>query len=252
MLNKILERKKEEAAQLILPPAADVHRYSFSAALEKPHRTMGLIAEVKKASPSKGLIKENFHPVNIAASYAAGKADCLSVLTDRDFFQGSPDYIEAIKQETELPILRKDFIISHIQVEESFRIGADALLLIAEALDPLLLQELYVHAQELGMDVLVEVHSPQALESVLTKITPSLLGVNNRNLSTFQTNVHQLKEMRGMVPKQSLLISESGISSYEDVELVKSYGAKAILAGESLMRQENQTDAILQLFGENL
>ncbi|MCM3596948.1 indole-3-glycerol phosphate synthase TrpC [Metabacillus idriensis] len=250
MLTKILEKKREEVLSLTIPERTNVSERSFYSALKHSNRKPALIAEVKKASPSKGIIKENFHPVEIAKAYEAGKADCLSVLTDESFFQGHRDFIVEIKKEVSLPVLRKDFIIDHKQVEESRNIGADAILLIGEALEAKELHELYVHAYELGMDVLVEVHSLAVLEKLMSEFTPKILGVNNRDLSTFKTNIHQIKTISTSVPKDTLLVSESGIFTFEDVKTVQQEGAHAILVGESLMRGENQTAAIKALYGE--
>ncbi|MFC0271607.1 indole-3-glycerol phosphate synthase TrpC [Metabacillus herbersteinensis] len=252
MLKRILETKRQEIQTMILPEDKGLEQRSFYEALKTPNRSLGLIAEVKKASPSKGVIKENFNPKNISIAYEKGLADCLSVLTDETYFQGKKEYLTLIKETINLPILRKDFIIDSIQIEESKRIGADAILLIAEAMEPSLLRELYEHATELGLDALVEVHSVPILEKVLREFTPKLLGVNNRNLSTFETNIHQLKDFRKIVPENTLLVSESGIYTVEDLQIVREYGAHAILVGESLMRKENQQLAIEELFGENI
>ncbi|WP_273125951.1 indole-3-glycerol phosphate synthase TrpC [Metabacillus sp. HB246100] len=250
MLDTIIQTKKEEVKSLVLPELRPVDKRSFLHALTTPNRVVGLIAEVKKASPSKGIIKETFHPVEIARAYEKGMADCLSVLTDVSFFQGHRDYLYEIKQHVNLPVLRKDFIIDSIQIEESTRIGADAILLIGEALEPSHLKELYQHAMEVGLDVLVEVHDQDTLEKVLSVITPRILGVNNRNLKTFETNLHQLEKMASIISPDTLLVGESGIHTNEDLKTVQRYGAKAILVGESLMKKENHTLAIKELYGE--
>ncbi|MGM0873989.1 MAG: indole-3-glycerol phosphate synthase TrpC [Bacillota bacterium] len=252
MLNKIIETKKEEIKKLVLPDDEKLPRLSFYDALKYPKRELGLIAEVKKASPSKGLIKENFHPVDIALAYEKGGADCLSVLTDAPYFQGKREYLTEVKKSVNLPILRKDFIIDHIQIDEAKRIGADAILLIGEVLEPSLLKELYQYATELTLDILVEVHDKQTLEQVLKVISPKILGVNNRNLKTFETNIQQLEDMVSYIPKETLLVSESGLYTKEDLNIVHQYGAKAVLVGESLMRKEDQSLAIKQLFGESI
>lgn len=252
MLNKIIETKKDEIKKLVLPDDEKLPHLSFYDALMYPKRELGLIAEVKKASPSKGLIKENFHPIDIALAYEKGGADCLSVLTDAPYFQGKREYLTEVKKSVNLPILRKDFIIDHIQIDEAKRIGADAILLIGEALEPSLLKELYQYATELTLDILVEVHDKQTLEQVLKVITPKILGVNNRNLKTFETNIQQLEDMVSYIPKDTLLVSESGLYTKEDLNIVQQYGAKAVLVGESLMRKEDQTLAIKELFGESI
>ena len=174
----------------------------------------------------------------------------LYLITDNPFFQGKREFLTEVKKTVNLPILRKDFIIDHIQVDEAKRIGADAVLLIGEAPEPSLLKELYYYASELALDVLVEVHDQQTLEAVLKVITPKILGVNNRNLKNFEVNIDQLEEMVTLIPKGTLLVSESGLYTKEDLKLVQQYGAKAVLVGESLMRKDDQTLAIKQLFGE--
>ncbi|ASS71575.1 indole-3-glycerol phosphate synthase TrpC [Bacillus atrophaeus] len=250
MLDKIIAQKKEEVKTIILPEEQIVIRRSFKQALANPNRFIGLIAEVKKASPSKGLIKENFIPDMIAQDYEAAKADTLSVLTDTPFFLGENHYLTDVKRAVSIPVLRKDFIIDSIQVKESKRIGADAILLIGEALDPLKLHDLYTEAQESGMDVLVEVHDELTLERILKVFTPDIIGINNRNLKTFETSVTQTEKIAALVPKDSLLVSESGIGTLEHLQFVKEHGAKAVLIGESLMRQPSQQEAVHALFGE--
>ncbi|MEK5211964.1 indole-3-glycerol phosphate synthase TrpC [Bacillus sp. FSL R5-0603] len=250
MLEKIIKQKKEEVKTLVLPVEQPFEKRSFKEALASPNRFIGLIAEVKKASPSKGLIKEDFVPVQIAKDYKAAKADAISVLTDTPFFQGENSYLSDVKRAVSIPVLRKDFIIDSLQVEESRRIGADAILLIGEVLDPLHLHELYLEAGEKGMDVLVEVHDASTLEQILKEFTPDILGVNNRNLKTFETSVKQTEQIASLVPKESLLVSESGIGSLEHLTFVNEHGARAVLIGESLMRQTSQRKAIHALFGE--
>ncbi|NRF02000.1 indole-3-glycerol phosphate synthase TrpC [Bacillus subtilis] len=250
MLEKIIKQKKEEVKTLVLPVEQPFEKRSFKEALASPNRFIGLIAEVKKASPSKGLIKEDFVPVQIAKDYEDAKADAISVLTDTPFFQGENSYLSDVKRAVSIPVLRKDFIIDSLQVEESRRIGADAILLIGEVLDPLHLHELYLEAGEKGMDVLVEVHDASTLEQILKVFTPDILGVNNRNLKTFETSVKQTEQIASLVPKESLLVSESGIGSLEHLTFVNEHGARAVLIGESLMRQTSQRKAIHALFRE--
>ncbi|AEP91284.1 indole-3-glycerol phosphate synthase [Bacillus subtilis subsp. subtilis str. RO-NN-1] len=250
MLEKIIKQKKEEVKTLVLPVEQPFEKRSFKEALASPNRFIGLIAEVKKASPSKGLIKEDFVPVQIAKDYEAAKADAISVLTDTPFFQGENSYLSDVKRAVSIPVLRKDFIIDSLQLEESRRIGADAILLIGEVLDPLHLHELYLEAGEKGMDVLVEVHDESTLEQILKVFTPDILGINNRNLKTFKTSVKQTEQIASLVPKESLLVSESGIGSLEHLTFVNEHGARAVLIGESLMRQTSQRKAIQALFGE--
>lgn len=249
MLNKIIETKKEEVAQLVLPSVESVNPVSFFNSLKNSKNEVALIAEVKKASPSKGLIKENFDPIGIAKEYENGGADAISVLTDSHYFQGKREYIPAIKKAVSLPILRKDFIIDQQQVLESKRIGADAILLIAEALEASKLYEFYQYATELGLDCLVEVHSSEALEGILSIFTPKIIGVNNRNLKTFEVTLEQTEAITSYIPEGSLFVSESGIFTNDDIKRVKKAGAKAVLVGESLMRAETPSKGISTLFG---
>jgi indole-3-glycerol phosphate synthase len=248
MLNKIIATKKEEIELLTLPPQQDVKPISFLEALKNYTKSIGLIAEVKKASPSKGVIKEDFHPLSIAQGYERGGADAISVLTDRQYFQGASEYLTLIKKEINLPVLRKDFIIENIQIDESKRIGADAILLIAEALEPQKLYELYEYAYENGLDVLVEVHAADSLENILKLFTPKIVGVNNRNLKTFETSLLQTKQISALIPQESIFVSESGIHSKGDLAYVSEAGASAVLVGESLMRAETPEKGIKQLF----
>ncbi|MCY8978896.1 indole-3-glycerol phosphate synthase TrpC [Bacillus halotolerans] len=250
MLENIINQKKEEVKTLILPEEQPFEKRSFKEALANPNRFIGLIAEVKKASPSKGLIKEDFVPERIAKDYEAAQADALSVLTDFPFFQGKNSYLSDVKRAVSIPVLRKDFIIDSIQVEESKRIGADAILLIGEVLDPVQLHELYLEAGEKEMDVLVEVHDQTTLEQIVKVFTPDILGINNRNLKTFETSLEQTKQIASLVPKDCLIVSESGIGSLEHLTFVKEHGARAVLIGESLMRQHSQQKAIHALYGE--
>jgi len=251
MLNQIIDRKREDILKIELPEDLKLPKRSFKKALLSPNRFVALIAEVKKASPSKGVIQENFEPVKIAKQYEQAKADCLSVLTDTPFFQGKNSYLSDVKRSVSLPVLRKDFIIDSIQVEEADRIGADAILLIGEALEPQKLFDLYQQAAEKGMDVLVEVHGEETLEGILNVFTPEIIGVNNRNLKTFETSVGQTERMAKLVPSGSVLISESGIGQSEDLAFVKACGARAVLVGEWLMREPSQLKAVHALFGEN-
>ncbi|MGY4690103.1 indole-3-glycerol phosphate synthase TrpC [Salibacterium sp. K-3] len=249
MLNQILDTKKEELNRLTMPETADVSRYSLKQALNEDPDEVQVIAEVKKASPSKGLIRSSFDPAGIARQYEKGGAAALSVLTDEPYFQGRRDYLTKIKQKTRLPVLRKDFIIEEVQIEETRRMGADALLLIAAALEPEKLHELYSAALEKDMEVLVEFHSLEELESVLRLFEPMLIGINNRDLTTFETSLYVTEELGGHIPDGSLLVSESGIYTAEDIAFVQNAGAKAVLVGESLMRQDNVETALKKLKG---
>lgn len=217
------------------------------------NRDMGLIAEVKKASPSKGLIREDFDPVSIAKGYEAGGADCLSVLTDTDYFQGSAAYLQQVKEAVNLPLLRKDFIIDEKQIYEARILGADAVLLIVAILTPDKLSHFIEIATGLGMDVLIEVHDRNELAVVLStdKITlPNvLLGINNRNLRTFETSLETTAELAALVPQGVPVISESGIAGPSDIDYLRTTGAHGVLVGEYLMRQANVEDAVNGLLG---
>lgn len=252
MLDKIIATKLDEIENIVLPEQVDVPHYSLYEHLASPNRKLALIAEVKKASPSKGIIREDFHPVAIAKEYEASRADAISCLTDRTYFQGSAEYLTNIKKSVNIPVLRKDFIISEIQIDESVRIGADAILLIASVFEPGRIAEMYQYATEKGLECLVEVHSLEELEDVLKYFTPKIIGVNNRDLKTFQTSLSQTEFISKHIPEGSLFISESGIHTSLDVDRVYNAGAKGILVGESLMRAKTPTEGILQLFGENV
>ncbi|WP_100372708.1 indole-3-glycerol phosphate synthase TrpC [Bacillus sp. FJAT-45037] len=249
MLNTIIQTKKEELHTLELPPVTSVERKSLFHALSMPNRSVGLIAEVKKASPSKGLIREDFDPVAIAKEYEQSGADAISVLTDQVYFKGHRDYLRDIKQTVQLPILRKDFIIDQKQIEESVRIGADAILLIAGIMPNEALKKLYDEAVSSGLECLVEVHEEEELTSLLKVFTPQIIGVNNRNLKTFKTDLKQTGRMGALVPIESVFVSESGIHTHADLSTVKEFGAQAVLVGESLMRAKTPTIGIQSLFG---
>ncbi|AEH47451.1 indole-3-glycerol phosphate synthase TrpC [Parageobacillus thermoglucosidasius] len=251
MLEQIIATKRKEVEALILPePLRNVQRRSLSAALKKPNRFIGLIAEVKKASPSKGLIRPDFHPAAIAKAYEKAGADAISVLTDERYFQGHRSYLSDVKQAVQLPVLRKDFIIHRMQIEESVRIGADAILLIGEALPAKTLYELYQEARDKGLECLVEVHQRETLESILDIFTPEIIGINNRNLHTFVTTLETTSKVIPFVPDGSVIVSESGIAASADLQAVKTYGANAVLVGEALMRKDNVEAAIYELFQE--
>jgi indole-3-glycerol phosphate synthase len=250
MLSKIVQVKNEEMQQFQLPVEQEFQHYSLYEALKNANRDIGVIAEVKKASPSKGVIREDFYPVSIATQYVQAKADAISVLTDEQFFQGHKQYLSNVKQVVNVPVLRKDFIVDRKQLLESKYIGADAILLIGEVLEPLKLKEFYLEAQELGLECLVEVHSIQTVEDLLKEIAPRIIGINNRDLSTFETSLEHTKEIIAYLPKSSLVISESGLHTYDDLQFVKNAGAHAVLVGEAFMREQNPGDGISKLFGE--
>ncbi|NQX44804.1 indole-3-glycerol phosphate synthase TrpC [Paenibacillus tritici] len=226
----------------------------FRAALmERRNRQMGLIAEVKKASPSKGLIRADFDPVAIARGYEAGGADCLSVLTDKDYFQGSGLYLQQVREAVKLPLLRKDFIIDEKQIYEARLLGADAILLIAAILSPQQLAGFTDTAAALGLDILIEVHDRAELEMVLATGRAGhpgvLLGINNRNLKTFETSLSATAELAALLPEGLPVISESGITGPEDIAYLSKTRATGVLVGEYLMRQPDVEQAVYQLLG---
>ena len=206
-----------------------------------------VIAEVKKASPSKGVIRPDFRPADIAVSYEFGGAACLSVLTDVDFFQGADDYLRQARDACTLPVLRKDFTVDPYQVYEARALGADCILLIVAALDDGQLVDLSGLAMQLGMDVLVEVHDIDELERALQVPVP-LVGINNRNLRTFEVSLENTLAMKDAVPKDRLLVTESGIVVPEDVATMRDAGVNAFLVGETFMRAEEPGEALRQLF----
>lgn len=251
MLNKIIATKHEEIKQIQLLEPIKIERVSLYKSLQAKKRKLALIAEVKKASPSKGLIRTDFDPVEIGKAYERAGANAISVLTDRDYFQGDTSYLTAVKEQVSLPVLRKDFIIDSLQIEETVRIGADAMLLIVAALEVNKLKELYDEAYEKGLECLVEVHSEEELEQLLAVFTPKIIGVNNRNLKTFETCLSQTERIKRFIPEGSLFVSESGIHTPEDICRVEKAGADAILVGESLMRAETPEVGIRHLFAED-
>lgn len=226
------------------PPARD-----FTGALaERMNRHCpAVIAEIKKASPSKGVLRDPFSPAVIAASYADAGAACLSVLTDQDFFQGNDDYLQEARAACHLPVIRKDFMVSPYQVVESRALGADCILLIVACLSRDQLQELEGVAREVGLDVLVEVHSAEEMESALTLETP-LIGINNRDLHTFDVSLETTFSLRADIPADRHIITESGIGSRADVERMLGAGVYGFLVGETFMRAKDPGAALRQLF----
>lgn len=210
---------------------------------------VALIAEVKKASPSKGVIRADFDPVTIARQYESGGATCLSVLTDVEYFQGSLDYLREIREAVSLPLLRKDFIIDRIQILEALVSGADAILLIAACLDPRHLHDLHDEASALGLDVLVEIHNEAEWEGIIKGgAAPPLVGINNRNLNTFEVDLAVSERLApALVEAGCFVVAESGIYTPADVKRLKKSGASAILVGESLMRQRDPGVAAREL-----
>ncbi len=265
ILDKILKTKRKEVADLhksvdlatlmaqeeAAPPVRDF----FGALTKPPSRGVNLIAEIKKASPSKGLIREDFDPANLAKIYAAAGADALSVLTDEQYFQGHLDYLRQVREAVDLPIIRKDFIIDPWQVFQARAAGADAILLIAAALQADELVELMELADQLGMTVLLEIHNAAELAKIrgAKKFPPKnvnwLMGINNRDLTTFEVDLDTTVNLIPAITEDVPIISESGIATQYDVEHLASAGVSGILVGETFMRQENVAQAVEKLLG---
>lgn len=258
VLEKIIARKFEEVAALrarvsladleAAAAAADPLR-GFAAAIQEKVRTKqpAVIAEVKKASPSKGVLREDFDPAEIARSYAEGGATCLSVLTDVDFFQGADAYLQQARAACSLPVIRKDFMVDPYQVIEARALGADCILLIVSALDDVRMAELAAVAKAQGLDVLVEVHDGDELERALRLDTP-LIGINNRNLHTFEVNLETTLDLLPRIPRDRVVVTESGILNRADVELMEISEVHAFLVGEAFMRAELPGVELQRLF----
>lgn len=260
ILDKIVAVKREEiaAAKAQKPLAAvrfdaesRVLTRDFAGALRQKIAAgkPAVIAEVKKASPSKGVLRADFIPADIAQSYAEYGAACLSVLTDRQFFQGTTDYLKQARASCSLPVLRKDFMVDPYQVYEARVMGADCILLIAACLDDQQMQDMEMLARSLDMAVLVEVHDAAELERALKLKTP-LIGVNNRNLKTFEVSLDTTISLKAQVPADRLLITESGIAAPADVQRMRAAGIQAFLVGEAFMRAEEPGLALAELFGK--
>ena len=259
ILTRILTTKQQEvaAAQAALPlaelraRAADMPPpRGFVQAMRDQHSQgrAALIAEIKKASPSKGLIRPDFHPEQLARAYEAAGAACLSVLTDEPYFQGSAGYLKAARATVALPVLRKDFMVSAYQIYQSRAMGADAVLLIAAALTPTQLEEFEGIAHELGMAVLLELHHADELEKCRRLTTP-LRGVNNRNLRTFEVSLQQTLDLLPEIAGEGrIVITESGIRSHEDVQFMRSHGVHSFLIGETFMRADDVGSEVKKLF----
>ncbi|MFZ5509010.1 MAG: indole-3-glycerol phosphate synthase TrpC [Pseudomonadota bacterium] len=259
ILQRIIQVKRDEVAQarrrhsltdLQEGIAAQTPPRGFEQALRRrlTDGQAAVIAEIKKASPSKGVLRADFQPAEIARSYEAHGAACLSVLTDVQFFQGAPEYLMAARAACALPVLRKDFLIDPYQVFEARALGADCILLIVAALDRVLMQELEDAARILGMDVLVEVHDERELEAALALKTP-LVGINNRNLRSFQTTLATTLDLLPHIPADRLVVTESGILQRADVELMRGRGVHAFLVGEAFMRAQDPGAELARLFG---
>jgi len=258
ILNKIIATKREEiTAALALRPLAQVE--AEAAAQPAPRDFVGairgkiasgqpaVIAEIKKASPSKGVIRPDFHPAEIARSYEQHGAACLSVLTDRQYFQGAPEYLQAARAACALPVLRKDFMVGRYQVVEARAMGADCILLIAAALSLAEMQELEALALSYGMAVLVEVHNGEELDAALHLQTP-LLGINNRNLRSFEVSLDTTLGLLARVPSDRIVVTESGIVTPQDVALMRANKVETFLVGEAFMRAQEPGIELARLF----
>jgi len=258
ILNKIIATKHQEiiAAQAIRPltavetdAAAQPAPRDFVGAIRYKiaHGQPAVIAEIKKASPSKGVIRENFQPADIARSYEAHGAACLSVLTDRDYFQGCSEYLQAARAACGLPVLRKDFMVDRYQVAEARAMGADCILLIAAALTVDEMKTLEKQAMDYGMAVLVEVHNGAELDAALHLQTP-LLGINNRNLRTFEVTLQTTLDLLERIPSDRIVVTESGILKPEDVALMRQHQVNSFLVGEAFMRAAEPGEELARLF----
>ena len=232
-----------EIAQKITPKGGFIDALRKQALAKKP----GVIAEIKKASPSKGVIRENFDPAAIAKSYAEHNATCLSVLTDEQYFHGSDNYLKAVRACVDLPIIRKDFTVDAYQVYEARALGADCILLIVSALDQEKLRALYELATNIGLDVLIEVHDGEELDRAL-QLAPSLIGINNRDLKNFTTSLNTTIDLLKQIPANVTVVTESGISTAADVTLMNGNEIYCFLVGEAFMREENPGLALQNLF----
>jgi len=242
-------KRRESGAALRARAQARADRRDFVGALRARIGAgrSAVIAEVKKASPSKGVLRADFDPAAIGASYARGGAACLSVLTDVQFFQGAPEYLEAARAASGLPALRKDFIVDSYQIAQARAWGADCVLLIVAALDAVQLRELEAAAHELGLDVLVEVHDAQELDVALTLKTP-LLGINNRNLRTFEVSLRTTLDLLPRIGPGRLVVTESGVLAPEHVATMRAAGVHAFLVGEAFMRAADPGSELARLF----
>lgn len=258
ILKKILNRKFEEIAERSaktsiselktrLASSSPVRGFVNSIAASIKQGKPAVIAEIKKASPSKGVIREDFDPVAIARSYQQGGATCLSVLTDVDFFQGSDTYLQQAREACDLPVIRKDFVVDPYQVFEARTIGADCILLIVAALSDAQLQELSSLAKEINLDVLVEVHDEEELHRALVLDT-TLIGINNRNLRTFEVSLDTTIDLLPKIPDDRIVVTESAIHAPQDVALMRQHNVNTFLVGEAFMRAEDPGAKLAELF----
>ncbi|MDP1664073.1 MAG: indole-3-glycerol phosphate synthase TrpC [Methylobacter sp.] len=259
ILKKILDKKVEEVARRRLGMTI-ANLEEIAGTVERPRgfynalqskvlaKKPAIIAEIKKASPSKGVIREIFQPIAIGQDYTMNGAACLSVLTDKEFFQGSEVYLQMVRERCPLPVLRKDFMIDPYQIYEARALGADCILLIVAALEDSQMHELSDIATKLGMDVLVEVHNAEELQRALTLDT-KLIGINNRNLRTFETSLQTTLDLKMQIPADRMIITESGIHTHEDVQLMLDNGIYTFLVGEVFMRAESPGQKMKELFG---
>ena len=261
ILKKIIERKKQEIIEREQHTSnAEFMEHALEALMTLPVRYFvnsmqkrlesnqaAVIAEIKKASPSKGVIREDFNPAEIAKSYEAGGASCLSVLTDIDFFQGSDEYLKQARNACKLPVIRKDFIIDPYQVYEARAIGADCILLIVSVLSDAQMSQLYQLAVDLKMDVLIEVHDEAELHRALP-LGATLVGINNRNLRNFETSLNTTINLLEQIPEDRIVVTESGIHKAEDVKLMRDHKVNAFLVGEAFMRADEPGTELKNLF----
>ena len=262
VLDEILANKREEvAARKVATPLVELRAAAtdlppcrgFHGALARKIASglPAVIAEIKKASPSKGVIRASFDPPEIAAQYQAGGAACLSVLTDERYFQGSDDYLVAARAVVDLPVLRKDFVVDEYQLFEARRLGADCVLLIVSALTIMELTVLHGQAKNIGLDVLLEVHDGNELDAALA-LKPAMIGINNRNLKTFETALTTTTDLLDAIPAGVLVVTESGIHTTDDVNQLRDFGVDAFLVGEAFMRAEDPGQALRRLFFDPL
>lgn len=254
ILEKIIDKRKKQLEHEI-KQISRAKMYKLASESTRPiinfydalrSDSLSVISEVKKASPSKSVIRQDFKPIEIAKEYEQSDANAISCLTEEFYFQGSSIYLSDIRKNVSIPILRKDFIFDEYQIYESKLIGADAILLIAAILDTQTLIKFKGIAESLGMQCLFEVHNDEELESVL-QASPNIVGINNRNLKTFEVSLDITKMLAKRIPKHCVIVSESGIVNNEDMKMVKEYGADAVLVGETLMRSDNIAETMRQL-----